>query len=52
VTVYDASSCDGIDFVVMEYVDGETLAKRIPVQGMPVEEALRVGRAVAGCSQE
>jgi eukaryotic-like serine/threonine-protein kinase len=47
VTVYDAGSWDGIDFIAMEYVPGETLARRIPPQGMPVAEALRVARGVA-----
>jgi len=47
VTVYDSGSWDGVDFIAMEYVPGETLARRIPPQGMPVAEALRVARGVA-----
>jgi tRNA A-37 threonylcarbamoyl transferase component Bud32 len=47
VTVYDAGSCDGVDFIAMEYVPGETLGRRIPPQGMPVAEALAAARGVA-----
>ncbi len=47
VTVYDAGTRDGVDFIAMEYVPGEELARRIPPEGMPVEEALRIARGVA-----
>src|SRR5215472_1800256 len=46
VTVYDAGSCDGVDYIAMEYVPGETLARRIPPEGMPVSEALAIARGV------
>ena len=47
VTVYDAGSRDGVDFIAMEYVPGETLGLRIPPQGMPIAEALTAARGVA-----
>ena len=47
VTIYEAGSADGIDFIAMEYVEGTTLAERIPPQGMPLPEALSIARAIA-----
>lgn len=34
ITIYDITSVDGIDFIVMEYVAGVTLDRRIPRHGM------------------
>ena len=39
VTVYDVLTQDGCDVIVMEYVEGTTLADRIG-QGLPLPEAL------------
>ena len=44
-TLYDVGSQDGIDFLVMEYLEGETLAARVARGPMPLEQAL------AGASQ-
>jgi tRNA A-37 threonylcarbamoyl transferase component Bud32/cephalosporin-C deacetylase-like acetyl esterase len=48
VTIHEAGSADGIDFIAMEYIEGTTLARHIPPQGMTVPEALAVARAIAG----
>ncbi len=40
-TLFDIGSQDGIDFLVMEYLEGETLAARLARGALPVEEALR-----------
>lgn len=47
VTVHDIGRDGGLDFLVMELVRGETLAKRIPDSGMPVAEARRYGIEIA-----
>jgi eukaryotic-like serine/threonine-protein kinase len=47
VTIHDIESADGIDFIVMEYVAGQTLDGLIPKNGMPVRDALRVAIPVA-----
>jgi len=47
VTIYDISSDEGIDFIVMEYVSGKTLDAVIPAKGLSVTRALRYGAAIA-----
>ena len=48
VTIHEAGSAGGIDFIAMEYVEGTTLARRIPPAGMPAAEALAIARDIAG----
>lgn len=44
VAVYDLGHEDGIDFIVMEYVNGETLKEKINRMGaLPIETVLRYG---------
>ncbi len=40
VTVYDVGSEDGVDYIVMEFVDGKTMDQLIPRGGMRVGEML------------
>jgi Tol biopolymer transport system component/predicted Ser/Thr protein kinase len=47
VTVHEVSNQDGMDFIVMEYVAGRTLAELIPRQGLPLKEALAYAIQIA-----
>jgi predicted Ser/Thr protein kinase len=46
-TLYDVGHQDGVDFLVMEYLEGQTLAKRLREGAMPAAEALRHGQEIA-----
>jgi serine/threonine protein kinase len=46
-TLYDVGQQDGAEFLVMEYLEGETLAARIARGPMPLDEALKVAIAIA-----
>src|SRR5262249_41948252 len=45
--LYDVGSHEGIDYLVMEYLEGETLAERLAKGPMPVEQLLKVGGEIA-----
>src|SRR3954469_6023914 len=47
ITIYEIESADGNDFIVMEYVRGESLDGLIFPPGMRLSEVLRIGIAVA-----
>jgi Tol biopolymer transport system component/predicted Ser/Thr protein kinase len=47
VTVYDIDTADGVDFIVMEFVSGQTLEERIGGKGLSVAETVRYLSQVA-----
>ena len=45
--LYDIGSQDGIDYLVMEFLEGETLAARLLKGALPLNETLKIGITVA-----
>ena len=46
-TLYDIGHQDGTDFLVMEYLEGETLAQRLVKGPLPLEQVLRYAIEIA-----
>jgi len=46
-TLHDVGRQDGIDYLVMECVEGETLAKRLEKGPLPLEQVLKYGAQIA-----
>src|SRR3989442_15845066 len=44
--IYDLEEAEGSRFLVLEFVEGETLAERIGRGPIPVEEALNIARSI------
>jgi len=45
--VFDVGQQDEIDFLVMEYLEGETLAQRLTKGALPLNDALQIGIQIA-----
>lgn len=45
--IYDVNEADSLTFIVMQYVEGETLAERIKHKKLPLSTALEVARQTA-----
>jgi serine/threonine protein kinase len=46
-TLHDIGSQDGIEYLVMEYVEGHTLANRLQKGPLPLEQVLKLGEQIA-----
>src|SRR5262249_27776486 len=46
-TLFDIGQQDGIDFLVLEYLEGETLEHRLKRGSLPLEQVLRYGVELA-----
>jgi eukaryotic-like serine/threonine-protein kinase len=46
-TLHDVGSQDGVDYLVMEYVEGDTLAKRLEKGPLLLEQVLKYGAQIA-----
>ena len=51
-TIYDFGTQDGVDFLVMEYVPGKTLAERILSGALPEKEVIELGIQIASGLEE
>src|SRR6266403_5316291 len=51
-TVYEFGSQDGLDFLVMEYVPGKTLADRLRGGTLPEKEVVALGMQIAAALEE
>jgi Tol biopolymer transport system component/predicted Ser/Thr protein kinase len=45
--LYDVGSQDGVEYLVMEYLEGETLTDRLAKGALPLEQTLRFGVEIA-----
>jgi eukaryotic-like serine/threonine-protein kinase len=50
--LYDVGHQDGVEFLVMEFLEGETLAERIRKGPLPFEEVLEHGIEIAGALEK
>ncbi len=46
-TIFDFDTQDGIDYIVMEYVEGRTLSDMVPGIGLPEKEVVHLGAQLA-----
>lgn len=45
--LYDVGSQEGVEYVVTEWLEGETLAQRLAKGALEIDEALKIGTAIA-----
>src|SRR5207249_400505 len=45
--LYDVGKQDGTEYLVMEYLEGQTLAERLQKGPLPLDEALRIAVEIA-----
>jgi eukaryotic-like serine/threonine-protein kinase len=50
--VFDFDTQDGVDFLAMEYVAGQSLAQRLNAGSLPEKETLALGAQVAAALEE
>ena len=41
--LYDIGSQNGVDFLVMEFLEGESLGQRLEKEALPIDQTLRTG---------
>ncbi|MFZ3217072.1 MAG: protein kinase [Candidatus Acidiferrales bacterium] len=46
-TIYDVGEADGRSYIVMEFVNGRSLAEQIPEGGLPTDTVIRYGEQIA-----
>ena len=46
-TLYDIGTQDGTEFLVMEYLEGQTLAERLQKGSLPLDQLLKVATEIA-----
>lgn len=46
-TLYDIGTQDGTEFLVMEYLEGQTLAERLQKGPLPIDQVLKIGTEIA-----
>jgi serine/threonine-protein kinase len=51
-TIHDFDTKDGVDFLVMEFVEGTTLAERVKTGPLPEKEISELGVQIAGALEE
>ena len=51
-TIYDIGEQNGADFIVMEYVDGDVLSKKLQSGPLPIRRAVTVGLQLADALDE